>query len=150
VNDIGLGQVKTYEEVYENKMFTSFDNGWEALGQSFVDAWIILGQMFVLLFDIITLGYVVDHDPWYSSYQGESASDVSYNQWSMLFVDLSLILFAFNIIPIPPLDGWKAAEYTYEAVTKKKVKRELVSTLTYVGYVLIAVTFVFSFIVGFI
>jgi hypothetical protein len=27
VNDIGLGQVKTYEEVYENKMFTSFDNG---------------------------------------------------------------------------------------------------------------------------
>ena len=139
----------TEEYLSENHTFVYFDNGWEALGQAFIDAWVIVGAMFVLLADILTLGLVIPEDPWGVAYQGEDSFDINFSYWNLMFVTLSQLLFAFNLIPIAPLDGWKATEYTYEALFDKKVNRDFLQWYTYAGYGFIAVTFIFSFFVGF-
>ena len=50
---------------------------------------------------------------------------------------LSLNLGILNLIPIPGLDGSKILFYSYEAVTKKPVNRDLEMKLTLAGFVLI-------------
>lgn len=50
---------------------------------------------------------------------------------------LSLNLGILNLIPIPGLDGSKILFYSYEALTKKPVNRDLEMKLTLAGFVLI-------------
>lgn len=135
-------------QMYEKVFFGEYDNMWEAMGQSFIDAWILIGQAFILLFDILTLGVVVDHREWGQAYLGVENYQIQVNKYLDLFAQLSMLLVAFNVIPLPPLDGWKATEYTYERFAKRKVQDSTISVLTKVGYIFIALVFILQFFVG--
>ena len=43
---------------------------------------------------------------------------VAYVVFLTTFINFNLGIF--NVIPFPPLDGWKGAEFTYEKITKKR------------------------------
>lgn len=70
---------------------------------------------------------------------------------SMAFV-LFLIVFTnfnlaiLNVIPFPPLDGWKGAEFTYESITKKEISEKTKIIFAYVGISILLLFTIFSFI----
>jgi membrane-associated protease RseP (regulator of RpoE activity) len=46
---------------------------------------------------------------------------------------------------IPPLDGFKLYEYTYEKFKGRQIKPDTLKYLTWGGYGFIAIMFIFSF-----
>lgn len=67
----------------------------------------------------------------------QSAS--TYFRWAAL---LSSNLFLLNMLPIPPLDGYKFVENTVEAITRKKLNTKYKTIVTIAGAVLFLVIFV--------
>jgi membrane-associated protease RseP (regulator of RpoE activity) len=63
---------------------------------------------------------------------------------------MNLITFVFNLIPFPPLDGWKMAEELYEKSTHKKLNEKLELILTLIGFFLILYIFVSGIVCDFI
>jgi Zn-dependent protease len=65
----------------------------------------------------------------------------------ILFVILSqmnLITFIFNIIPLPPLDGWKILSYGIQKGTKKEINEKVELIMT----VIVLVLFIYIFVSG--
>jgi regulator of sigma E protease len=63
---------------------------------------------------------------------------------------MNLITFIFNLIPFPPLDGWKITEEFYEKATHKKINENFQLVLTLFGMALILYIFVSGIICDFI
>lgn len=110
----------------------------EASGNAFVDSWKTFGNSFILFGDIFTLGLAVPDGHQDSYFVGEEDSRMYLFNYLRILSTFSIILFAFNIIPIPPLDGFKFCEYTYEKVTKKSMKPETAATVGKIGWAVVA------------
>ena len=73
------------------------------------------------------------------------------NTWGLAmlqtFLLLNLISTIFNLIPFPPLDGWKIAAKLYEANGKRKINRNIEEIFTLVGCFLMIYIFFSSILV---
>ena len=62
-----------------------------------------------------------------------------------LITFINFNLGIFNVIPFPPLDGWKGAEFTYEKITKKEISEKAKIIVTLIGVVCLLSLTIFSF-----
>ncbi len=73
------------------------------------------------------------------------------NNWGLIFFQLlilmNLITAVFNIIPFPPLDGWKVIERIYVQKTKKQIPEKIETVLSLIGMFLMVYIFVSSILV---
>jgi regulator of sigma E protease len=67
-----------------------------------------------------------------------------------LVVFINFNLAFLNIIPFPPLDGWKGAEFSYEAITKKEISEKVKITVTIIGVCCLLLLTIFSFVAPYI
>ena len=72
-------------------------------------------------------------------------------QWGLIFfqffVLMNLVTAVFNIIPIPPLDGWKILSRVYTHKTKKQISEKIENTLSLIVIILMFYIFVSSILV---
>ncbi len=124
-------------------------NGFELIYVSLIDSFKVIFYSLVLTVDFFLLGVITKNTDFHFVSDGlDQHSVLSYSKW---FINTSVILSAlmifFNVLPIPPLDGWKIAQYTYEGSTKKKIKRETERKISLIGWALIiGLMFLFLFI----
>ncbi len=115
-------------------------NGIEAFGVSFVDSWKYFLQGFVLLFYLITPKQNVT--PTETLFVGQNDNLIIFqiyvgNILTMMAI-LSALLISSNILPIPPLDGYRFTIYLYEGISKKKLKKETSRLLEKIGWGVVA------------
>ncbi len=73
--------------------------------------------------------------------------------WSLfiaLMMNVNLSLFLLNILPIPPLDGFKVASSIYESITKKTISSKFENAINTIGVVLVFYIMISSIIQSFI
>jgi membrane-associated protease RseP (regulator of RpoE activity) len=84
---------------------------------------------------------------------GEIPSISGGGNWGVVIVSIllmmNLITFIFNLIPFPPLDGWKITEEFYEKSTHKKINENVQLVLTLFGVILIFYIFISGIICDF-
>ncbi len=117
---------------------------WQAFGESFVDSWKLIAQgARILLF--MFWPKVNDHQVnsffdsstiYHSRFLGLSLN--YYNLYNILAL-LSALLLVFNILPIPPLDGYRFVVYLFEGTTKKKMSSKTASKIDKIGWIFIMV-----------
>ncbi len=123
-------------------------SGFELIYVSLIDSFKVIFYSLVLTIDFFLLGVISQNTNFHMVSSGlEQYTFASYFQW---FVNVSIILSAlmifFNILPIPPLDGWKITQYTYEGKTKKKIRKETEKKVSMIGWLLIiAIMFLLLF-----
>ncbi len=111
----------------------------EGLGNAFVETFEMLGEAFLWIANILSFYALNDYLNPYSEYADISVGTaIVYSLFNLLAL-FSLLLLAFNIMPIPPLDGWKVCEFSYEGITKKKIKPETSQKLNKIGWIIIMV-----------
>lgn len=59
------------------------------------------------------------------------------------FVIFSMITLLFNVIPLPPLDGFHAVRYGYEGIFKKDISKSLIRALTFISITFMIIWFFF-------
>lgn len=73
------------------------------------------------------------------------------NTWGLImlqvFLLLNLVSAVFNLMPFPPLDGWKIAVKLYEGNGKRKINQKAEEILTLIGCFLMIYIFVSSILV---
>ncbi len=73
------------------------------------------------------------------------------NNWGLIFFQLlilmNLITAVFNIIPFPPLDGWKVFERIYIQKAKKPISEKVETILSLIGLFLMVYIFISSILV---
>ncbi|MCR8613388.1 MAG: site-2 protease family protein [Mycoplasma sp.] len=84
----------------------------------------------------------------------EDGSKTTVGSWGTQFFSLlvafSINLGLFNLIPMPPLDGYKSLEVTFEKITKRKIPLNVKMTISIVGVVLLIALSAFAIINDFI
>lgn len=79
-------------------------------------------------------------------------SDINIWYWLYTIIDMiilvSMIMIAFNVLPIPPLDGFKICEAFYVGIKKKEISYETQAKLSKIGWIFI-LTFTFIAIFAF-
>ena len=85
-----------------------------------------------------------------SEEQFNNQSAINYASFNIALATLSSMLIFFNLLPIPPLDGYKFYEMTYEKLSKKEISTELKAKLNKIGWISIMVITVVLIIVPFI
>lgn len=72
--------------------------------------------------------------------------------WNFLnmFMSLNLMLGILNLLPIPPLDGYKALSNTYYKITHKKINKKLENGVSIFCIALLFYIFVSSILAGFV
>ncbi|BDV03441.1 MAG: hypothetical protein HPPSJP_1620 [Candidatus Hepatoplasma scabrum] len=110
-----------------------------AIYYAFIDTFIYIYQGIIitinLLFGVFTPdGRIID------SYHNVDGNNNIINVQVLVdfFVIFSMITLLFNIIPLPPLDGFHAVRYGYEGISKKSISKSLIKILT-----IISITFMF-------
>lgn len=66
-----------------------------------------------------------------------SALDTGLREFLALVAYLSLMLFMFNMLPLPALDGGRGAFLLYELVTRRKVSPKMDATINSIGFFLL-------------
>lgn len=84
----------------------------------------------------------------------ETASKYSFGT-SMAFILFLIVFINFNlaflnVIPFPPLDGWKGAEFTYEKITGKEITEKIKIIVTIAGACVLLLLTIFSFVAPYI
>lgn len=117
-----------------------------------LNPFISLGQTFV------TIGYNMAFLP--SPYGGNIFTELakidpnsfSVANWALIFFNLflmlNLMLAVLNILPIPPLDGYKMLSRQYVVISKKKISEKFESSLSLFFMLLMMYILVSSIIVG--
>lgn len=76
------------------------------------------------------------------------------NYWLLnflnMFMSLNLMLGILNLLPIPPLDGYKALSNTYYKITHKKINKKLENGVSIFCIALLFYIFVSSILAGFV
>lgn len=69
------------------------------------------------------------------------ASTIYWSTYLSLFIalmmNINLSLFLLNILPIPPLDGFKVASAIYESITKKSIPNKIENSVNIIGVILV-------------
>ncbi len=86
---------------------------------------------------IITVGKLV-----HSSESMGSGFLIKLSSLINLAAALSINLFLLNLIPFPALDGFHALIFTFEAIIKRPLKREIVESIQFVGFVALVILMV--------
>ena len=68
---------------------------------------------------------------------------IAYIMFLITFINFNLGIF--NVIPFPPLDGWKGAEFTYEKIRKKEISERAKIIVTVIGVSCLLLLTIFSF-----
>lgn len=132
----GYGYFSEFKNVY---VLSGFNLFWEAFVDTFRYFWISI----LLMIDFFTLGLVN-----FGFHPSTSFNAQAYFFQKIVFFTINLtvifsaLMIIFNMLPIPPLDGWRAVEYGYEGKKKKQISRSTTSTVTKVGWGLIALCFI--------
>ncbi len=84
----------------------------------------------------------------------EKASGFDFSQ-SLAFILFLTIFINFNlaflnVIPFPPLDGWKGAEFTYEKIAGKEIAEKTKIIVTIFGFSVLLLLTIFSFVAPYI
>ncbi len=118
-------------------------NWYESIGWAFVDTFKDLGYSVLWLLNVLSFNTLL---PAIGAHQ--SSDVIEYNDFWYIYKNIveMLILFSalviiFNIIPVPPLDGWRFVEYSYEGIKKKKIKDSTAKTVSRVGWGLMLIYF---------
>ncbi len=119
-------------------------NTLDAFSQSFIDMWVYVGRGFVFLWYLIDPRQNVVPNDYFLFGNQDTMRQIS--TWISiqitLFAFLSALLLVFNILPIPPLDGFKFANYLFEGITNKRIPIELENKLNRIGWIfMIILTF---------
>ncbi len=116
-------------------------NTLDAFAQSFIDMWIYVGRGFVFLWYLIDPSQNTTPNDYFMFSNGDFMRRVSMwiNVQLTLFAFLSALLLVFNILPIPPLDGFKFANYLFEGITNKRMSVELENRLNRIGWILMII-----------
>lgn len=122
----------------------------EAFLEASTDIWSYFVDSWIFVADFFTFGAA-------SKAIGMEASfitNINLSYWIFTILNmmilLSIVLGAFNILPIPPLDGWKIGEAFYFKLSGgKEIPTELNAKLSRIGWTVIMVLFVTSFFVLF-
>lgn len=89
---------------------------------------------------------------WYIiSWKKERYGNVLYwsTYWSLfvaLLMNINLSLFLLNVLPIPPLDGFKVASALYEGITGKQIPSKTEGILNIIGILIVAYIMISSLI----
>ena len=82
------------------------------------------------------------------------ASNTNISSWGTTFYTLliliSINLALFNLIPIPPMDGYKALEAIAEKITRKKIPSQVKTVISLIGILFIIGISIFALINDFI
>jgi regulator of sigma E protease len=85
---------------------------------------------------------------------GQMGAIATSGYWGLILLTsllmMNLITFIFNLIPLPPLDGWKIVSKTYRQLHHKPVNEKLETALTIIGLIIIFWIFVSGIICDFI
>lgn len=139
------------EAVHRNFYFNVMNSS-QAFVNSAADSFKIFGGSFVLIGDILTLGLVIEDPPqnefYLNTVNPSDASASREDQTSKLYLAnyiqmlsvFSILLVSFNIVPIPPLDGYKFFEFTYERISGKRISDKMSLVISRVGWVFVAYT----------
>ncbi len=116
------------------------------------------GQSAVWQNPFITLGYSIKAIGYCMVFKAGSGNifveipDIAKSQmWGLVFFNLlvmmNLITAIFNVIPFPPLDGWKVVTKIYESKTHKTIPEKIETTLSLIGIGLMCYIFIASILV---
>jgi Zn-dependent protease len=75
------------------------------------------------------------------------------NRWAIILsivIMMNLITFVFNLIPFPPLDGWKITQQLYEKSTHKRISENVEIIFSLIGFVLIVYIFISGIVCDFV
>jgi regulator of sigma E protease len=85
---------------------------------------------------------------------GQMGTIAASGYWGLILlttlVMMNLITFIFNLIPFPPLDGWKIMSKTYRQLHHKSINDKLETALTIIGLIIIFWIFISGIICDFI
>lgn len=133
---IGVSQSSYYlnsGQIFTNGIIDAFKDSYsllQALGQLVTFHWEnLLGPV----------GIVKSTNSFLNPDLSASQATSTYFRWAAL---LSSNLFLLNMLPIPPLDGYKFAENAVEAITRKKINEKYKIIVSIAGVVLFLVIFI--------
>ncbi len=146
-----------FDSLYENiEYITSSDyfveyssykklNYFDSIYYSIIDSFRLLFDSILWMLNVFTFGAIYNMLDVHQSM--EIIDYDSFWYWVKNFIDLfiwfSLLVLIFNIIPIPPLDGWKFFEYSYSGIIKKELSNELVNKVSKIGWFILFFYFMF-------
>ncbi len=112
---------------------------WESFTTSFIDMWSYFAKGFIYLFYLITPQQNVSSPDIVLISPSNQILMVNFYIYYYLSVMaiFSALLISSNIIPIPPLDGYRFSVYLGEGIFKKKMNPKLSQTLDKVGWFII-------------
>ena len=141
----GFNNDYPYYVEYEQSIALS---GWQLLKYSFIDTFKVFWLSIIWLISFITLGTV---NLGYHPTTNNLAQTAVFSSLVIFFFRITVIfsslMIIFNMLPIPPLDGWRAYEYSYEGVKKKKISKKATSRTMWVGWMLILILFILGIII---
>lgn len=123
-------------------------NSGQVIGDGFVDTFKSsysvlqdLGQLITFHWSNLSgpVGIIKSTSSFLDSHLTTQQSFSNYFRWAGL---LSANLFLLNMIPIPPLDGYKFVENAVEAATRKKINSRFKIIISVIGAVLFLVIFI--------
>ncbi len=110
----------------------------DAFVNSFIDSWKYFAQGFVLLFYLVTPKQnITDGELVFINQSNGVEFEIIVGNYLDIIAILSALLISSNIIPIPPLDGYRFSVFLYEGLSKKKMKKETSQLLEKIGWGLI-------------
>lgn len=123
-----------------------FNSIWQAFIDSFRYLWVAIYQ----IINLFTFGLLSSPTAMISHFQ--FANNFLYSYFIILqsFVLFSALTIIFNLLPIPPLDGWKVVEFGYEGVKKQKISKTRLEKLYKIGWGILIFIFIFPVIFLFI
>lgn len=129
------GSFLTTEELTNDYLYEeyTYQTSPGSFGEAFVDTGRAILNSFLLMF---TFGAVqIEETPTDHAYYLNTSDMAEGWIWFLgMMIIFSALLIIFNILPIPPLDGWKATQWTYEGLSGKLIKPETEKALTKAGW----------------
>lgn len=112
-----------------------------SLWYAFIDSFKYLTLSFLWILNIISFNNLFDamnFTPMAAAHSGAYWFIIWFVQITLLF---SLLIIIFNLLPIPPLDGWKIFEYNYEGIRKKKISAAATKRALWIGWSIVLIYF---------
>lgn len=129
-------------------MYYEKEYGFDLIVDSFKETGDILFKSILFIANIFTFGLLSDEIYGGAGYTLVDSNDIDFRTTNLqdytynffeYFIFFSGLMIIFNILPILPLDGGKMTQYTYEAISKKRLSKKLEENLIKAGWIFILV-----------
>lgn len=136
-----------YDYYIEYEQTTTL-TGWPLLKYAFIDTFKAFWLSIVWLISFITLGFVnLGFHPTTNNLSQMAVFPALVMFFFKMTIIFSALMIIFNMLPIPPLDGWRTFEYGYEGTKKKKISKKTTSYAMWTGWGLILLLFILGIII---